>query len=70
MTHKLRRIRLINDAPEELTLSDFRKEPGEIIRAVELGKTFTLTKQGRPVAVLSPVELNALQLGAALRKLK
>ena len=39
-----------------LTLTEFRKEPGERIREVHReGKSFTLTKAGKPVARLVPV---------------
>jgi prevent-host-death family protein len=40
-----------------LTLSEFRKEPGEVIREVnKQGKSFLLTKSGTPVARLISVE--------------
>ena len=38
---------------EELSLMAFRKGPGDIIAQVQMGKVFLLTKQGKPVAVLS-----------------
>jgi len=38
-------------------MSDFRKEPGERIRDVyKLGRSFMITKAGKPVALLVPVE--------------
>ena len=41
---------------ETLTLSEFRKEPGERIREVcREGRRFLLTKQGKPVAMLVPI---------------
>lgn len=37
-------------------MSDFRKEPGERIRDVfKLGRSFLITKAGKPVAQLVPV---------------
>lgn len=38
---------------EEITLTEFRIQPGEVIAQVILGKTFIITKTGKPVAVLS-----------------
>jgi prevent-host-death family protein len=40
---------------EEITISEFRERPGEVLHCVELGKTFVITKIGHPVAVLSKV---------------
>lgn len=40
---------------EQITMTEFRSKPGEIMTAVELGKTFLIAKQGKPVAVLSPL---------------
>jgi len=40
-----------------ITLSEFRKESGEYIRAVQRdGRSFLLTKAGKPAAKLVPVE--------------
>jgi len=39
-----------------ITMSQFRQEPGEYVRAVHLhGRSFVLTKSGQPVARLCPV---------------
>jgi len=38
---------------EVITMMDLRKNPGEVISSVELGKTFIITRSGRQVAVLS-----------------
>ena len=40
---------------EEITISEFRERPGEVLHCVELGKTFVITKLGNPVSVLSKV---------------
>lgn len=43
--------------PEPLTLSEFRTQPGEYIREVfREGKRYILTKGGKPVALLVPVD--------------
>lgn len=42
---------------ERLTLSTFREQPGEYVRDVHrLGKRYLLTKSGKPVALLVPVD--------------
>jgi antitoxin (DNA-binding transcriptional repressor) of toxin-antitoxin stability system len=40
---------------ERITISEFRKQPGEVLAQVALGKTFLVSKAGKPVAVLSKV---------------
>jgi prevent-host-death family protein len=44
--------------PEPLPLSIFRTQPGEYVRDVHReGKRYLLTKSGKPVALLVPVDL-------------
>ncbi len=46
--------------PETLTLSAFRKQPGEYVREVHRnGKRYLLTKGGKPVALFVPVDVLA-----------
>lgn len=40
---------------EEITVSEFRKQPGEVFAQVGMGKTFVVTKNGSAVAVVSKV---------------
>lgn len=40
---------------EQITISDFRSRPGEVLQSVGLGKAFVITKAGKPIAVLSKV---------------
>lgn len=68
MAVKLTDLVNLSGQVETITLSDFRSRPGDIITQVQMGKTFTITKAGKKAAVLSPVEMNALELGAAARK--
>jgi prevent-host-death family protein len=43
--------------PESLPLSVFRIQPGEYVREVHRnGKRYLLTKSGKPVALLVPVD--------------
>ncbi len=54
--------------PETLTLSAFRKQPGEYLRDVHRnGKRYLLTKGGKPVALLVPVDV-LVDLGGAGRE--
>ena len=53
---------------ETITAMDFRRTPGDVLLQTQLGKTFTITKNGTVVAVLSPPEPTALELGAAVRR--
>lgn len=38
---------------ETITAMDFRKSPGEVLTQVTMGKTFIITRAGKPMAVLS-----------------
>jgi prevent-host-death family protein len=43
--------------PDMPTITDLRSEPGEYLRAVSRhGRSFTITKVGKPVARLVPVD--------------
>lgn len=39
-----------------VTLKDARRRLGELVRAVERGETVVLTRRGRAVACLAPIE--------------
>lgn len=40
-----------------ITMSELRAEPGEVIRAVQRnGESFSVTKNGQPVARIIPIE--------------
>ena len=60
---------ILEDQSEEITATDFRKHPGDVLLQVQLGKTFTITKNGKAIAVLSRPEPSALELAAAVRRL-
>lgn len=38
---------------ETITSTELRQQPGEVLTSVGLGKTFVVTKNGKPVAVIS-----------------
>jgi antitoxin (DNA-binding transcriptional repressor) of toxin-antitoxin stability system len=37
---------------ETITMMDLRKKPGEVLSSVALGKTFIITRAGKPIAEL------------------
>lgn len=43
---------------ETITAMDFRRAPGDVLLQAQMGKTFTITKNGVVVAVLSPPKGN------------
>lgn len=50
---KLRELTPFKEKLETVTMMELREQPGEIIDSVVLGKTFIITKQGKPVALLT-----------------
>lgn len=38
---------------ETITATEFRKQPGVVLQSVALGKTFVVTKSGKPIAVIA-----------------
>ena len=41
---------------EEITISELRKRPGDIFQQVELGKRFSVTKNGKVIAAITRPE--------------
>ena len=41
---------------ETITATDLRKSPGDILVQASLGKVFTITKNGKPIAELGPIK--------------
>jgi prevent-host-death family protein len=66
---KLTDMNLLAGQSDEITLSDLRSRPGDVFSQVQMGKTFTITKNGKAIAILSKPEPGALELGAAVRQL-
>jgi antitoxin (DNA-binding transcriptional repressor) of toxin-antitoxin stability system len=60
---------ILEHQSEEITATAFRAHPGDVLLQVQLGKTFTITKNGKPIAVLSRPEPTALELAAEVRRL-
>jgi antitoxin (DNA-binding transcriptional repressor) of toxin-antitoxin stability system len=55
---------------ETITAMDLRKTPGDILMQVQMGEIFNITRNGVIVAVLSAPEMNALELGAEVRRIE
>lgn len=54
---------------QTITAMDFRRHPGEVFLQASLGRTFVVTKSGRPWCLITPYEPDASELGAAVRAL-
>jgi len=57
---------------ETITMTELRALPGDVMDQVSLGKVFNITRGGRILGRLvppAPREPNALELGAAVRRL-
>lgn len=55
---------------ETITAMDFRRTPGDVLLQAQMGKVFTITRNGVAIATLAPIERNALELGAEIRRLR
>ena len=69
MRKKLTNTALLRGQTETITAMDFRKSPGDVLLQAQMGKTFTITRNGVIVAKLSPLEPDALEIGSAIRHL-
>lgn len=49
---RLADMNLLTGQIEEITMTDFRASPGDVIDSVLMGKTFIITRQGKPLACL------------------
>lgn len=67
---KLADIHTLKGQALTITLTELRKSPGEVFTQVAMGAEFTVTKSGKGIAKITPIELNALELGAACRHLR
>ena len=69
MVHKLSDMDLLKGESEKITVMELRQGAGDILDQVELGKTYTITRRGKPVGILSKPELSAIELGTEVRRL-
>lgn len=66
---RIKDLELLMGKTESMTMMEFRSAPGDAISKAEMGMTITITRAGKPVATLSPIEPDALELGRALRQI-
>lgn len=72
MTNLMRRfadMALLKGKDFTITMMDFRRQPGDVMDLVIQGATITVTRQGKPIAVIHSLEPTALELGAEVRRL-
>jgi antitoxin (DNA-binding transcriptional repressor) of toxin-antitoxin stability system len=50
---KLNQFQSLEGQSETISIMEFRQLPGEVFTQVSMGKTFTITKKGIPIAVIS-----------------
>ncbi len=66
---KLNESDLLVGETETITAMDLRRGPGDILTQVSMGKTFTITRNGDPIAVLTrPEEQQGLYVVSELRR--
>ena len=61
-------MKLLKDTVGKISMMEFRKNPGDVINQVQMGKTFIITRSGKSVATLAPLEPTALELGTEVRR--
>ena len=66
---RLRDLRLLHGKEIEITMMDLRSAPGDVMDLVLQGVKITVTRQGKPIAVIQSPEPSAAELGAAVRRL-
>lgn len=65
----LAELKLLSGQTESITMTEFRNRPGEVIDQILQGKSFTITRAGKVVAVIHEPEPTAVEIGAEIRRL-
>ncbi|MCZ6775848.1 MAG: type II toxin-antitoxin system prevent-host-death family antitoxin [Ignavibacteria bacterium] len=66
---KLNESDLLVGKTETITAMDLRRGPGDILTQVSMGKTFIITRNGKPIATLTrPEEQQGLYLISELHR--
>jgi len=66
---RLADMQLLAGKEVTITMMELRQQPGDVMDLVLQGATITVTRQGKPVAVIHKPEPTAAELGAAMRRL-
>ncbi len=69
MRKRLEKSAILTGQTETITAMDFRRGPGDVLLQAQMGKIFNITKHDVIIAVLHAPEPDALELGAAVRRL-
>jgi antitoxin (DNA-binding transcriptional repressor) of toxin-antitoxin stability system len=65
----LSQMALLRGRDFTITMMDLRNQPGEVMDLVIQGATITVTRQGKPIAIIHAPEATALELGTEARRL-
>lgn len=65
----IREMNLLVGESEEITAVELRQHTGDVLEQAAMGKTFVVTKSGKPIATISQHESLAPLLGAEVRRL-
>jgi len=65
----VREMNLLAGQHEQITAVELRQHTGDVLEQAAMGKTFAITKSGKPVATISQHESLEPLLGAEIRKL-
>lgn len=65
---RLTDMQLLEGKDVTITMMDLRGAPGDVMDLVLQGAIVTVTRQGKPIAVIHTPEPTALELGAAARR--
>lgn len=63
-------MKLLAGEKGNITMMELRKSPGDVLLQVQMGKIINITKCGKVIAVLSPPEPTALEIGGEIRRLR
>ena len=66
---KLRDMVPLDGTSETITVMDLRKSPGEVLEQAAMGKTYTVTKNGKPIVTIKRIPPPPVILGAEVRRL-
>ena len=60
-------MKLLAGQLEEISLTDLRKNPGDVFYQVQMGKRFTVTKSGKVIAQIVPAKPIAFEVESSTK---